>query len=205
MSDQPQRLPAHLQALVDLLPLGAPVHRSEIERSYPKTNYARRIRKIVSEYGWDIERRRGTNGANDDWYTRKSDGPVKIAFLRREVIPSARVQIYKRDGWVCQACHTDVSLSQDLTRAQCDHKIPAERGGPSISSNLMTLCLRCNLKKRQTCKHCTLPSCDACPLAFPENFDDQIVMRVSKEVGRRLRDLEIREGMPLADLIKRLL
>ena len=88
-----RKLPKHLQALVDLLPLGEPVHRETIERAYGKSNYARRIRKIVSEYGWDIERYRKGDGANDDWYVRKSEGPVRKAHIRYEVAPKIRTRI----------------------------------------------------------------------------------------------------------------
>jgi hypothetical protein len=94
------RLPKHLQKLVDMLPLGEAVHRSKIEAEYGRSNYARRIRKIVAEYGWEIERYRGNQGANDDWYVRRSDGPVRPARIRREVAPKVRRIIYDRDEWI---------------------------------------------------------------------------------------------------------
>lgn len=205
MNPPSRKLPAHLQVLVDLLPLDTPVHRTTIESAYGKTNYARRIRKIVSEYGWEIERRRGNNGANDDWYTRRSDGPVRQAFIRREVAPPVRKRIYERDGWVCAMCGVGVSAAQDITRAQCDHKVPADRGGPSTEDNLQTLCLQCNLKKRQACRHCDLPSCEPCPYAFPEKFDAMLVVRMPREAGTKLRRLSDEAGVPPAVLVTRLI
>ncbi|ESX80228.1 HNH nuclease [Mesorhizobium sp. LSHC420B00] len=199
------KLPVHLQRLVDLLPLNKEVHRSELESAYGRSNYARRIRKIIAEYGWDIHRRRGSNGANDDWYTRTSEGPIREARIRREVAPAVRRQIYARDKFVCQMCGIDVSTGQDLTRAQCDHKVPAERGGPSIETNLMTLCLQCNLKKRQACKHCDLPGCAQCPYAFPENFVQALVLRLPAETARTLARMSEKQGIPPAMIISQLI
>ncbi len=199
------RLPAHLQELVDMLPLNVWVHRSKLEE-YGRSNYARRIRKIVAEYGWDIHReRRSEGGANNDYYMRRSDGPVRVAHIRREVAPKVRKTIYERDGWVCQMCRVDVSEGQTLTKAQCDHKVPAERGGPSTPDNLQTLCLQCNLKKRQACKHCDLPTCVDCPYAFPEKFAQTLVLRLPDGVAKKLAEVSDRDGVPAATVVARLI
>lgn len=200
-----RQLPAHLQKLVDLLPLNQQVHRSTIFEAYGNSNYARRIRKIVSEYGWAIERHRGKKGANDDYYIRRSDGPVREQRIRREVAPPVRIVIYERDGYRCRMCHADLSDEQQLTRPQCDHKIPAERGGTSDPENLQTLCLQCNLKKRQACRHCTLKSCAGCPYAFPEAYDLVTLVALSADVSKRVRARAEREGIPPAHLIMRIL
>lgn len=198
-------LPKHLQDLVDLLPLDEPVHRSVIERSYGKTNYARRIRKIVSEYGWDIERRRGTNGANDDWYIRRSEGPIRPQAIRYEVPKATRIQVYERDNWRCTICGADVSDEQKSTRPQCDHKVPAERGGVSRVENLQTLCTQCNLKKRQACKHCNLPSCENCPYAYPERYESIEIVALTSDAANKVRERARQEGVPTVVVITRLL
>lgn len=198
-------LPPHLQQLVDMLPLDEPVHRSVVESAYGKTNYARRIRKIVSEYGWHIERRRGSDGANDDWYIRRSDGPVRPQAIRYEVPKATRLLVYERDKWRCQMCGADVSGGQDTTLPQCDHKVPAERGGSSRIDNLQTLCTQCNLKKRQACKHCTLPSCNGCPYAYPEQYAAIEVVPLSPVAAERLGERTRLEGVPPAVIITRLL
>jgi 5-methylcytosine-specific restriction protein A len=198
------KLPDHLQELVNLLPLNQWVHRSVVEK-YGRSNYARRIRKIVTEYGWDIERERRSNGANDDWYRRTSDGPTRLAQIRREVAPKVRQIIYERDEWVCQMCRVDVANGQSLTKAQCDHKVPAERAGPSSTLNLQTLCLQCNLKKRQACKHCELPTCESCPYAFPENFAQTLVLRLPDDAAKKLAHVAERDGVPAATVVARLI
>lgn len=206
LSAKKTNLPLHLQTLIDLLPLNEPIHQSQIFEAYGrKPEYARRIRKIVSEYGWHIERIRGKNGANEDYYIRRSEGPVRIAHIRKEVNPRHRQEIYNRDDWTCALCSGDVSTSQNITAAQCDHKIPAERGGLSVSSNLQTLCLRCNLKKRQACKYCLLPSCDNCPYAFPEKYGEQIVIGLSKAALAVLQKLQKTRGLPPNQIIEEML
>ncbi|WP_294287494.1 HNH endonuclease [uncultured Sphingomonas sp.] len=198
-------LPAHLQKLIDMLPLNVAVHRTEVERLYGNSNYARRIRKIEAEYGWVIERHRGSNGANDDWYTRRSEGPVREARIRREVRPKLRQVVYERDGWRCVMDGADVSPEQMFLKPQCDHKVPAARGGPSTIDNLQTLCTVCNLKKRQACHGCQLPTCVGCPYAFPELFEDRLVLNLDAVTGERLRMMSDVEGVPPAVLVTRLI
>ncbi|MFI5494397.1 HNH endonuclease [Actinoplanes sp. NPDC051859] len=198
-------LPGHLQELVDLLPLGVAIHRSQIEAAYRRSNYARRIRKIVSEYGWDIERRRGSNGANDDWYVRRSDGPIRPQQIRYEVPRAVRLKVYERDRWVCALCHGSVDVDRAADKPQCDHKVPAERGGGSDLANLQTLCVRCNLKKRQSCKTCTLTECRGCPLAFPEEHHDFFVVQLSAKAAGMVRDRSNQTGVAPEAFIARVL
>jgi 5-methylcytosine-specific restriction enzyme A len=184
-----------------MLPLNEPVHRSTLEAEYGKSNYARRIRKIISEYGWQIDTERGRNGANDDWYTRRSDGPVRPQAIRREVPKAKRFEVYERDSWICQLCGCGVSLSQRETMPQCDHKVPAERGGSPNQTNLQTLCTQCNLKKRQSCRTCTLPTCNRCPLACPEQYDQVVVVTLAKDATESLKRDAIETGRPIPIII----
>ncbi|MEU7905852.1 HNH endonuclease [Actinoplanes sp. NPDC049118] len=153
------------------------------------------MRKIVAEYGWEIERVRRTSGANDDWYIRRSDGPVRPQNIRYEVPRKTRQEVYARDDWACQLCGAYTGEDQAITTPQCDHKVPAQRGGSSKPLNLQTLCTRCNLKKRQACGACVLPSCTQCPFAYPEHFKDMFVVTVSPDVGRRIRERARVDGM----------
>ncbi len=199
-------LPPHLQQLVDILPLNQPVHQSVVFEKYGrKPEYARRIRKIVSEYGWDIQRQRGTKGANDDYYIRRSEGPVRPRRIRYEVNPERRKKIYERDGWKCAMCGADVGADQILTLPQCDHKIPSDRLGSSADENLQTLCTRCNLKKRQACGLCALPSCVGCPYAFPEDFAESLTIQLTETAAEKLLQAARREGVPPATIVARLL
>lgn len=204
MASDVRPLPAHLQELIDLLPLGEPVHQRVVFESYGRRpEYARRIRKIVAEYGWDIERVRGKSGRNDDYYIRRSSGPVQKQRIRTEVPPAKRAAIYERDGWVCQICRRDVSGGQRATKAQCDHKVPAERGGRPVAENLQTLCVTCNLKKRQACAGCPLSTCDGCEYAWPERLAAVVVIRLDAVEATALANEAA--GRPIDDVARGIL
>ena len=51
-----------------------------------------------------------------------------------------RWEVYRRDGYKCQHCGSESSLT-------IDHVFPESRGGTSDPSNLQTLCRSCNGKK----------------------------------------------------------
>lgn len=69
----------------------------------------------------------------------------------------------------------------------------------------MTLCLQCNLKKRQACKHCDLPGCDLCPYAFPEKFEQALVLRLPRETAKKLATMAGEQGVPPATLLTQLI
>lgn len=64
-----------------------------------------------------------------------------------------RIEIFERDGWVCQLCgHSiDPALTKPHPRsASLDHIHPISRGGLHERSNAQTACLGCNVKKGAT-------------------------------------------------------
>ena len=198
-------LPPHLQRLVDLLPLKQWVPRQQLEQAYGRQEVKRRLRKIRAEYGWDIRSERRSGGANDDWYMSCSEGPVRPQHIRKEVTKAERQAVYLRDSWTCQICNCDVGEGQFLTDPKCDHKVPAERGGPTSTVNLQTLCNQCNLKKRQACSLCRLPDCTDCPYAFPERHSSTLVLRLSQSVADKLKMLSKKAGVPPITIIEQLI
>jgi hypothetical protein len=113
--------------------------------------------------------------------------------------------IYERDAWKCRMCGAEVDEGQNKTRPQCDHKVPANRGGSSDVPNLQTLCTQCNLKKRQACGLCTLPTCATCPYAFPEIFAQTHIVPLTKDSATKLLTMAKRSGIPPAVIIQRLI
>jgi hypothetical protein len=99
----------------------------------------------------------------------------------------------------------DVSPAQQFLKPQCDHTVPAERGGPSTPDNLQTLCTVCNLKKRQACHGFQLPTCVGCPYAFPELFEARLVLNLDRETGEVLQQMSDAEGVPPAVIVTRLI
>ena len=65
-----------------------------------------------------------------------------VKYLPRKV-KFSRQNLYHRDNYTCQYCHHPKPMSQ-LTY---DHVIPRSRGGKTNWTNVVTACVRCNLKK----------------------------------------------------------
>lgn len=56
-------------------------------------------------------------------------------------IPLTRRHVLQRDGHTCQYCGLQ---GEDLT---LDHVLPRSRGGPDSWENIVTACVKCNVKK----------------------------------------------------------
>ena len=63
---------------------------------------------------------------------------------RQKLSDGLRYDILKRDNFRCQICG---STSSSGVLLHVDHIIPISKGGKTVSSNLQTLCERCNLGK----------------------------------------------------------
>jgi len=68
-------------------------------------------------------------------------------FPRR--IKFSRQNLYYRDNYTCQYCRKNLPTSQ-LTY---DHVIPRSKGGKTSWTNVVTACVRCNLKKGNKLLH----------------------------------------------------
>lgn len=65
----------------------------------------------------------------------------------------SRVEIFKRDGYICQCCGNKTRHDYKTTHPlfpELDHIIPLSLGGPHVPSNVQCLCRRCNGKKGST-------------------------------------------------------
>jgi hypothetical protein len=66
--------------------------------------------------------------------------------LRQPISRVVRAQVLKRDGYVCHYCGASVRG----VRFHIDHVVPVSWGGTNDPANLVTACVRCNLKKGAT-------------------------------------------------------
>lgn len=66
--------------------------------------------------------------------------------FKRGISAAMRLEIFKRDGYRCNSCRCSPVNNAGL-KLTIDHVKPISRGGRTVSSNLQTLCLECNLKK----------------------------------------------------------
>ena len=74
--------------------------------------------------------------------------PEVITLTEYDRVPTnavtfSRRNIYKRDRYTCQYCHTQLG-SENLT---IDHVLPRSRGGTSTWENCVLACLECNKRK----------------------------------------------------------
>lgn len=94
-------------------------------------------------------------------YTREVHSPTTalrlpaVVKLHRYVknlprrVKFSRQNLYQRDDYTCQYCHK-VHPSSQLTY---DHVVPRSRGGQTTWTNVVTACIRCNLKKGNKMLH----------------------------------------------------
>ncbi|MFT6035893.1 MAG: 5-methylcytosine-specific restriction endonuclease McrA [Marivirga sp.] len=103
-----------------------------------------------------------------------------------------RINVFKRDSFMCQYCGTQ----KDLT---LDHLIPRAKGGKSVWNNLVTACKRCNARKGQATPEASGLSLVRKPykpsyVIFIRDFSGEIsscwlpYLRVKEEIGKKLTD-----------------
>lgn len=93
---------------------------------------AKRIDEIVDEYLDEAGRPKGRH--------------ERVRFGERAPIPTVvRLSVYLRDGYNCRRC--GVNLEGRYGQLELDHILPWSAGGGDHSSNLRTLCKRCNQER----------------------------------------------------------
>jgi len=106
---------------------------------------------------------------------------------RDSVSRSLRFDIFDRDHFVCQYCGKrppEVTL-------ECDHVIPASKGGPTIEENLTTSCFDCNRGKGA--KEISPPGDPSERLvSMAERVEQMEAYRVHLEQLLSLKDMELR-------------
>ena len=75
---------------------------------------------------------------------KKSKKVTKTKKRSRHIPTSVCVDVLKRDNYKCVFC----GATSKQTQLQVDHIIPFSKGGSNHISNLQTLCIKCNLGKR---------------------------------------------------------
>jgi hypothetical protein len=94
--------------------------------------------------------------ARSERLTRISDHTARNARRVRMVGPEGvieridPVEIYERDGWVCQLCMKPIDralTAPDRMSASLDHRVPLVAGGGHTASNVQASHLICNIRK----------------------------------------------------------
>lgn len=66
--------------------------------------------------------------------------PEPFRTPKETVLPAIRWAVFKRDGYACIRCDSEIDLT-------VDHIIPEAEGGQATLENLQTLCRPCNARK----------------------------------------------------------
>jgi len=126
--------------------VGKPISGEEIRYvANQKTEWARRVRELRTEFGWPIATRN----------TGRPDLPVGVYVLQanrqthehdRNIPDPVRSKVLRRDGYKCAKCgwsHAEWDPS-DPRFIELHHKKFHYKGGENIEKNLITLCTVCH-------------------------------------------------------------
>lgn len=75
------------------------------------------------------------------WQRKKNLGAADAIPYSSQRWRRLRLQVMKRDHWLCQLCLPRLTPAID-----CDHIIPRAQGGSDALTNLRALCRACHLK-----------------------------------------------------------
>jgi len=126
--------------------VGKPVSGEELRYvAKDKSEWARRVRELRTEFGWPIVTRN----------TGRPDLDIGIYLLEadrqspehdRHISDAVKRRVLRRDGYRCQKCgwtHEEWNRS-DPRHLELHHVKPHAKGGESTEENLVTLCTVCH-------------------------------------------------------------
>lgn len=111
--------------------------------------------------------------------------PVSVSAIRKW-------EVFKRDGYACQTCGSEVDLC-------VDHIIPLSLGGSDLDENLQTLCRRCNSSKGKGEPKTCAPSGRRRP---DPRFSVLITIRVTPELRDQMNVYAKDRGKTVADVLR---
>jgi len=128
--------------------VGKPVTNEELRYvAGDKTEWARRVRELRTEYGWPVvTRSTGQPDLSVGVYVLQADrqGPEHD----RHIADDMRREVLRRDGYMCQDCnwsHEEWNPS-DPRHLEIHHIKHHAKGGANVIENLKTLCAVCHDK-----------------------------------------------------------
>jgi len=112
-----------------------------------KTEWARRVRELRTEYGWPVATKStGRPDLHVGVYVLQADRQTPEH--DRIVHDSVRREVLRRDGYTCMQCgwsHCEWNPS-DPRHLELHHMKPHAKGGKNVEENLRTLCTVCHDK-----------------------------------------------------------
>ena len=114
------------------------------------SEYARRIRELKDDEGFEIKTHNDLAGLKPDEYLLESLHTRPV--IARTITSQLRSEILERNGYTCQLCGAapgdvdEINLSRKI-RLHIDHILPLNQGGDNGKKNLRVLCSTCNHSK----------------------------------------------------------
>ena len=113
--------------------------------------YKNKKQKYCSRKCYEIAKKEKMIGKkNPSWIDGRS---YQKRSFRGNDWETLRKEIYKRDNYICQDCGVKCISKRDATNKnsdkiiQCHHIVNYKKGRNNDKSNLITLCLKCHLKR----------------------------------------------------------
>ena len=113
--------------------------------------YKKKTQKYCSRKCFEIAHKKDMLGKNNPAY--KNGNSYNRRCYRGDDWETLRKEIYKRDNYICQDCRVKCQSKRDYKNSnniiQCHHIENYKKGQNNDKSNLITLCLKCHLKRHQ--------------------------------------------------------
>lgn len=149
-----RRGPSRLQLVARFLSerTGRVIDGREIEEACGGGEWNRRIRELINEFGWPIDRGRDCADLKPTQYRLREPPPHGGSLERRyridrSISAATRARILRRNGFTCQHCGRgagDRNEHGGTTVLSIGHINDAYSGGSAEDHNLRVLCALCN-------------------------------------------------------------
>ncbi len=130
-----------------ILNVGKIVTTQQIREIAGISEYARRIRELRNEEGYQIKSYKDRHDLKPGEYILETLELLPV--IGRGISPQIRTLILERNGYTCQLCGSSAGDPDPFNpdrklRLQIDHIKPISQGGTEEPSNLRVLCSACN-------------------------------------------------------------
>jgi hypothetical protein len=128
--------------------IGRVVGKDEIRRaSGNASEWARRLRELRDEYGYQILSHKDRHGLKPGQYLIETD--KRLPALPRAISKETRAWVLERNGYTCQMCGSAAGDEDPYhpglkIRLTMGHIIDKSKGGEDTPENLRAVCTNCN-------------------------------------------------------------
>jgi hypothetical protein len=117
------------------------------EASGNVSEWARRLRELRDEYGYQILSHKDRRDLKPGQYLLQTD--KRLPALPRGISKETRAWVLERNGYTCQMCGVAAGDSDQFhpglkIRLTMGHIIDQSKGGPDTPENLRAVCTNCN-------------------------------------------------------------